>query len=223
MEIKPNYEMISALFPFIEEDRLQFEELTRYARFYRIPNDELISLEGDSCHSIAFLISGSVKVFKLSESGREITLYRISPGESCILTASCILSDKNFPANASVEEETEFFSIPANIFKNWIRTNESWQNYFFNLISSRFDAVMAVIEEVAFRRVDVRIASRLIELQKSGDPIKTTHKDLAADLGTSREVVSRILKDLEHRGCLKIKRGRIEIISTEYLTKLAEN
>jgi CRP/FNR family transcriptional regulator len=129
-------------------------EFQQKAFFARIPVGRDVFVEGDQVDAIALLISGVVRVYKIGETGREITLYRFGNGQSCILTANAILSQKNFPAVATVEKEAEAVMIPADTFRDWVRRYDLWREFVFDLLSERLSSVMAIVEEVAFRRMD---------------------------------------------------------------------
>lgn len=177
-----------------------------------LPPSQPICQQGSQCSHLALVISGTARVYKISETGREITLYRIGPGESCILTASCIINGDLFPAYAISEEPIEALLINTTDVIRWADNTPAWRNYLFSLISSRLSEVIGVIEEIAFRRVDRRLAAYLIQhSEQSNGRIKITHQMIASDLGTSREVVSRILKDLELQQMISIARGVILI------------
>ncbi len=183
-----------------------------HATVAAIPKGNIIFNEGDECRQMAFILSGTVRVYKAAESGREITLYRLRAGESCILTASCIFSNTYFPAIAVVEEEVEAALIPSNIFRTWINSYEIWRKYTFNLLSQRFMEIMDVLEEVAFGRLDIRIAKLILKLSANKqDDLKIKHQDIAMELGSSREVVSRILEQFAYENILVLKRGSIMI------------
>lgn len=167
--------------------------------------------EGDTCSGIAFLLSGSIRVYKSGESGREITLYEIGPGETCILNASCILGNKSYPANAVTISGGEFVLVPAPDFRCLLGSHETMRDFVFSLLSERLGEVMELVNEVAFRRMDERLMEYLVE--KSGDGVLlATHQKVASDLGTSREVVSRLLKDLERQGKLQLGRNTITLL-----------
>jgi CRP/FNR family transcriptional regulator len=192
-------------------------EFKEKAFFARILEGRDVFIEGDHIDAIALLLSGVVRVYKISETGREITLYRFGNGESCILTANAILSQKNFPAIATVEKEAEAVMIPSNTFRDWVRHYDLWREFVFELLSQRLSSVMEIVEEVAFRRMDTRLATLLMGLGQRSYTIQSTHQQLAAELGSSREVISRILEDFSAQGLLEVSRGTIKILDREAL------
>ena len=198
-------------------DSQLMHEFQHAAFFARIPVGHDVFLEGDAVDSIALLISGVVRVYKIGETGRELTLYRFGNGESCILTANAILSRKTFPAVATVEQEAEAAMIPADIFRSWIHRYDLWRDFMFDLLSERLSTVMEIVEEVAFRRMDVRIASLLLERSRAENPVRMTHQEIAAELGSSREVISRLLQDFVERDLVEAGRGQIEVMDQEAL------
>jgi CRP/FNR family transcriptional regulator len=207
-------------YPVIVEAGKEFQEqFKQYAILKKIPAGEFIFIEKDNCTFFALLLSGRVRVFKEGESGREVTLYRFEKGESCILTVSCILSDSLYPALALAEEDSEAFLIPANVFREWVSRFDPWRKYVFEILAKRLSSVIMVVEEVAFRRVDSRIAELLLNEADKEQTVHLTHQQIAAEIGTSREVVTRILKDLEQEKLITSGRGSISIINAPELRK----
>ncbi|MDA8168406.1 MAG: Crp/Fnr family transcriptional regulator [Nitrospiraceae bacterium] len=203
-----------ALFPAFGEGPERFflaDRLLETARPGNLPAGALIYSEGDPCSSIAFVLSGAIRVYKAGENGREITLYEIGPGETCILNASCILSGLSYPANAVTIEETEALLVPASSFRSLMRESEAMRDFVFSLVSSRLSSVMALVEEVAFGKMDERIYEYIKERAADG-VLNTTHQKIADGLGTSREVVSRILKDFERKGRASLSRSSIRLL-----------
>jgi CRP/FNR family transcriptional regulator len=208
-----HYERLARVLPILQQaDPQLLREFKQAAFFSRIPAGRDVFVEGDEIDAIALLISGVVRVYKVGETGREITLYRFGLGESCILTANAILSHQSFPAIASVEQEAEAVMIPADIFRNWVRRYDLWRGFVFDLLSQRLSSVMALVDEVAFRRMDKRVASLLLEHAQRQNPIHITHQEIASDLGSSREVISRLLEDLADGGFIRSARGTIEVL-----------
>jgi CRP/FNR family transcriptional regulator len=168
--------------------------------------------EGDACTGIGLILSGEVRVYKVGEGGREITLYEIVPGETCILNVSCILSRGHYPANAVAVTEGEVLFIPEKEFRLLFSEHESLRNFIFSLFSQRFVEIMELIEEVAFGKMDKRLSEYLIE-KSENSILNNTHQQIANDLGTSREVISRLLKDLEKRNKVVLARHKIHLKS----------
>jgi CRP/FNR family transcriptional regulator len=212
------FERIIRALPILEHaDPGLLREFQQTAFFTRIPEGRDVFIEGDHVDAIALLISGVVRVYKIGETGREITLYRFGNGESCILTANAILSQKNFPAVATVEKEAEAVMIPADTFRAWVRRYDLWREFVFELLSQRLSSVMAIVEEIAFRRMDARLASLLLERSRISDSIHNTHQEIAAELGSSREVISRLLEDFSAQGVVEVSRGSLKILDRQAL------
>lgn len=198
-------------------------EFIRHATRARFPAGMTVFTEGDVCSALTIVLSGAVRVFQIGETGREITLYRFAEGESCILTANCILSQQEFPAIAVVERQVDAFVIPHDVFSDWMNQFQPWRTYVFHLLAQRLATVMAVIDEVAFRRMDVRIAEFLLRQSSPEQPIiGLTHQQIASELGTSREVVSRILADFADSGLLQSARGSVTIVDRNAMSRRAE-
>ena len=177
-----------------------------------IPAGQQIYHEGDACSAIAFVIAGEIRVYKVGLTGREITLYEIGPGETCILNASCILAGQNYPAHASTVLETDLLLVPSADFRRLVAEHDRMREFVFNILSRRLSGVMELVEEVAFGKMDERLMEYLVE--RSGENrLEATHQKIANDLGTSREVVSRLLKEFEREGTVRISRGVVELIN----------
>jgi len=212
------FNRIVRVLPILEHaDPGLLREFQQKAFYARIPQGHDVFVEGDRADAIALLISGVVRVYKIGETGREITLYRFGNGESCILTANAILSQENFPAIATVEKEAEAVMVPAEVFRDWVRRYDLWREFVFDLLSARLSSVMAVVEEVAFHRMDDRVAAFLSERLAQSDVLQITHQEIAAELGSSREVISRILEDFSALGMINVARGTITLLDRESL------
>jgi len=212
------YQRISTVLPFLKSAEPQMlREFQQVASLMRIPAGRDVFVEGDRVDGIALLISGVVRVYKISESGREITLYRFGLGESCILTANAILKQIDFPAIASVEQEAEAVMIPAPVFREWVRRYDVWRDFVFNLLTQRLASIILIVDEVAFRRMDVRIAALLLDRSQAQNPVLITHQEIASELGSSREVISRLLEDFSEQGLLRSGRGEVEILDNQGL------
>jgi CRP/FNR family transcriptional regulator len=208
-------------FEFLQScDREHLDSFLQRAATAELERGQIVCHQGHECSHLALLLKGSARIYKLGESGREITLYRIGPGESCILTASCILSHLPFPAVAECEENVEAVVVPSNDIRKWLAVSPPWRDYVFSLIAHRMGDIISLVEEVVFQRMDQRIAQYL--LQHANPPqwrIEATHQAIASDLGTSREVVSRILKDFESKALIRASRGAVELLDLSLLRK----
>lgn len=205
-------EFIKAFPVFKKNPEKLVNEMLSAGQVKTIPAGSRIYAEGDACGAIAFVLSGEIRVFKVGQTGREITLYEIGPGETCILNASCILSGMTYPAHASALSIVEVVLVPSAHFRRLVDEHEQMRDFVFALLSRRLSGVMELVEEVAFGRMDERLKDYLVE--RSGDNrLETTHQKIANDLGTSREVVSRLLKDMERRGEVSLSRNAITLRS----------
>jgi CRP/FNR family transcriptional regulator len=213
--------MVRAMPVLQDADLSLLREFRRAASFARIPAGRDVFVAGDRVDAIALLVSGVVRVYQIGETGREITLYRFGLGESCVLTANAILSQESFPAIATVEQDADAVLIPADAFRDWVRRYDAWRDFVFELFSQRLATVMAIVSEVAFGRMDARLAALLRDRARRENPIQATHQEIAAELGSSREVITRLLADLVGDGIVSSGRGTIEVLDFALLEKRA--
>ncbi|NJD88514.1 MAG: Crp/Fnr family transcriptional regulator [Betaproteobacteria bacterium] len=174
--------------------------------------------ERSPCGAFPLLIEGRVKVAKLSPSGREIVLYRVDPGQSCLLTSSCLLARRDYAATGIAEAETTLVAIPRELFDALMAGDGAFRDYVHALFADRIGELMALVEEVAFRRLDQRLAAHLLA---HGPQVSARHQDIAVELGSVREIVSRLLSDFEDRGLVALGRGRIDVTDRQGLEALA--
>jgi CRP/FNR family transcriptional regulator, anaerobic regulatory protein len=172
--------------------------------------------ENDYIKSVPIVLSGSIKVFKLDEDGREILLYYIKPGESCVMSFLGATCNETSKIKAIVEEEAEVLILPVHKATELIRENPQWIQFIFELYNKRFEELLNVVNAIAFQKVDVRLWDLLKTKAKllKTDELNITHQQLADDLGTAREVVSRLLKQLERDNKILLGRNRIKILSS---------
>jgi CRP/FNR family transcriptional regulator len=202
---------IAQKFSFCRHNSKLAEELALQGRLQTLPEKSVIYVEGDSCSAIALVISGEIRVYKSNEAGRELTLYEIGPGDTCILNASCILAGIGYPANAVTATKTKVLLLPAGVFRQLLDGHSELQLYVYTMLSQRLTTIMALIEEIVFNRLDRRLFDYLLERSENNFVAKT-HQSIANDLGTSREVISRLLKDFTHKGIVRGERNVIEIL-----------
>ena len=183
---------------------------------------EMLAFENRECAGFFVVVDGTIRVYKIGETGREITLYRVRQQESCVLTAFSLLSRTGFPAFASAESDLELILVPASTFRDWINRFPMWRDYLFNTLSRTLNEILNTVERVTFTRIDTRIATHLLKHAEAGSQsVVVTHERLASDLGTGRVVVSRALKDFEKKGLVRLHRGRVEIADAEGLQKIS--
>ncbi len=176
---------------------------------------------GKSPENMLFLLEGTVRVQQVSETGHEIVLYRINAGESCVLTTACLLAYEDYAAEGVAETPVMAAAVPRDVFDDLVTISKSFRDFVFAAFSKRITDLFLMIDEVAFQRLDVRLADKLIELAKDGDAIETTHQKLAGELGTAREVISRQLQEFHRRGWIGQSRGRVVITERSELRDLA--
>lgn len=182
------------------------------------PAGSIIYGVGDQCEHLILLKKGQVRVYRPGEDGRAITLYHVGAGESCILTASCILNAQTFPAIAEIEQDVEGFAVPTKQMLQWLKTEPQWQQYIFSLLSQRMSELISLVDALAFRNLDARLAAWLLEHSIDQHRIGITHQNLAEELASSREVISRLLKEFEREGLIKLGRGEINMLDPERIS-----
>lgn len=175
---------------------------------------DVIMNENSYIHAIPIVLQGSIRVMRVDDEGREILLYYIKPGESCIMSFLGGIHQDTSKVKAVAEEDVEILFIPIDKVNLLIKESNEWLDYIFKLYHKRFEELLSVVNDVAFKRMDDRILQYLKEKQKlTGNPdISITHQELADELGTARVVVSRLLKQMEEEGVLKLGRNKISLL-----------
>ncbi|MFM1814640.1 MAG: hypothetical protein RLZ98_1335 [Pseudomonadota bacterium] len=187
----------------------------------KLPVGSRIYGPGQAPEAYLLLLEGSVRVQQVSENGREIVLYRVAAGESCALTTACLMGYEEYLAEAIAETDVRAVAIPRSTFDDLIATSAGFRRFVFTAFSTRVTNLFRIIDEVAFARMDIRLAQRLLELSQGGSRIETTQQRLAAELGSAREVISRVLSEFQRRGIVVVSRGSIEISDRSALEQLA--
>lgn len=189
-------------------------------RVIREPGDPLFH-NGEPCQFFLLLLDGSVKVQKLSADGHEITLYHIQPGQTCELATVCLLAGKHYPVQAIAETRVEALLLDRNQFQMLLGRIEGFRNFVFTSIDRGMGTLLSLVEDVAFGPLDRRLAHALIILAGGNDELSITHQEVATELGTAREVVSRLLKEFERRGWVQLHRGKVTLLDRRQLAALA--
>jgi len=178
---------------------------------------------GDPCNSFVIPLSGSVRVEHVGAGGRSIVLYRVGPGESCVMTTSCLLAGQPYEAYGIAEEDLDALALTSAQFGALIDTDPDFRARAFATFANRMIDLVTVIDALLLHRVDLRLAGWLAARAPAGGTLRTTHQTIAAELGTAREVVSRVLKDFEHRGWTGGARGTVEVRDPVALARFARN
>lgn len=199
-------------------DRDQSQVISHITKNEIVKGTQLITGSSE-CSGLFIVKSGRIRAFIVSEEGREITLYRLKENDVCIMSASCIMSDLNFTVYLEVEKSGILFILPTNIFNSISSGNVYVKEFTISVISEKFSQVMNTIDRVFFSGIPRRIAYFLIEQEEMNNAkiLKLTHDDIAKNIGSVREVVSRTLKDFENKGIIKLSRGKLEIINSARL------
>ena len=196
-------------------------ELFDSSNVITVPENTTVFSQGDACKNYLIVLDGKLKVFTRAENGREIVLYRLSGGDSCVLTTSCLFSHKNYPAEGETETMVKALAIPASKFEAALQKSASFRAQVFSAFSSHLSDMIVLVEEVAFGKLDVRLAKHLLAQRDENDTLTATHQNIATELGSAREVISRLLKELESRGLVEVNRGKILVRDVAGLQALA--
>lgn len=196
--------------------------LDQRARQISLPKGSVIFGPGNPAENLLLLVSGTVRVQQLSEAGREIVLYRVHAGESCVLTTACLLAFEDYSAEGVAEADIEAIMIPREAFDELMAVSKEFRAFVFEAYSKRITDLFRVIEEIAVKRMDIRVAQKLLELPEKNGALHLTHQQLAVELGTAREVISRQLKEFERRGSVGLSRGVIELRDVTAIDRLAQ-
>lgn len=190
--------------------------------FKHLAEGEVAYRQGASCPSYVMCLEGRTRIFKASETGREILLYRVGSGETCVLTTSCLLAGRSFPAESVAEVPVTLAAIPAQTFHELMQASQPFRQFVLDNYGQLMSSLIMLVDEVAFTSLDLRLARKL--LAEAGDTgiVATTHQQLALDLGSVREVISRYLREWERKGWIHTSRGAIEVADRLALARYGE-
>jgi CRP/FNR family transcriptional regulator len=205
-----------ATIPGLEPDSIA--RLTE-ARPVALKRGQAVFQPGQACAAFLLVTAGTVKVSTVTSSGRELMLYRVGPGETCVLTTACLLAGSDYDAEGLTETDVEALAIPKPLFEELMAVSPAFRRFVFSSYGVRLRDLIGLVQEVSQRQVDRRLARFLAD--RATAPITLTHQEIAAELGTAREVVSRLLKQFAGEGLVVIERRNIMVAAPDRLARLA--
>jgi CRP/FNR family transcriptional regulator, anaerobic regulatory protein len=209
---------LRALYPALEGfDDARLAEIFAAAEVVDVPAGTQLFGAGSPCRQFPFVLKGSIRVAKAGE-GRELHLYRVGPGESCVLTSSCLIGASDYPAMGTAATDTRLVVLPGTAFEELIAQHAPFRQYVFSLFADRLAELMSLVEAVAFHKLDRRVATALLG---RGRNVEMTHQQLADEVGSVREIVTRILKGFAEDGLVRLGRGSIEVLDAAALRSVA--
>lgn len=209
-----NKELIKAHFPTFQEPEL-LENIIQYGQFREIAEEDDLIRIGQYIKTVPLVISGVIKISREDEQGNEVFLYYLEGGNTCAMSLTCCMAEGKSNIHAIADEPTQLIAIPLNYMNEWIGMYPSWRRFIMMSYASRFQELLYTIDSITFNGMDQRIEKYLIERAKvlKSNVFAITHQQIAYDLNSSREAVSRILKKMETLGLIKLGRNKIELIS----------
>jgi CRP/FNR family transcriptional regulator len=209
---------ILKLFPVLEAlGEPERQAIFAAGQIVNLPQGQMLLQPDQQCQFIPLVLSGQLRVFKLSASGREMTLFRTGPGETCLMSIACRIKNQDFPAQAQVEEPTSLFMLPQSAYQEVLDRSSAWKDFLILTLYEHLSETMETLEAVAFDRTDRRLAAWLLEKTGGGaSQVVATHEAIAIELGTVREVVSRLLGEFRNKGAVALGRGRINILDPAF-------
>lgn len=212
-------ERVTALYPPLASlPAGELDALLAEAPAMTVPAGTVMFDEENPCMAFPLILDGTVRVAKTAPNGRELQLYRVVPGDACVLSSSCLLGHAPYSARGTTDSETTLVTLPAPTFNKLITSHEPFRTYVFSLFAERITELMQLVEAVAFQRLDQRLAALLLG---RGKLVHTTHQQLADELGSVREIVSRLLRGFADQGLVGLAREQIEILDPAGLRGIA--
>ncbi len=176
------------------------------------PSGTVLFQPGQACERLVLLTKGTVRVRMVSETGREIELYRVRPGDMCVMSVACLMGERPYQAEGIADGDIEGVAISRGLFRELLAQSEAFRETVIAVQTRRIFDLVSLVDELAFHRTEARLAARLLQRASRDDVVPGTHQELALDIGTAREVVSRRLKRFETQGLVALERGRVRIL-----------
>ena len=203
---------LSQFFPSFQKDLIS--DIEEHCSIMDVTAGTIIMKTGQYIRNTVLVVKGKIKIYREDEEGNEFFMYYLLPGQACAISMICASKAKTSQIMAKVEEDAELIMIPLQLMDKWMTEFKSWYEFVIDTYRSRFEEVLIVIDQIAFRGMDERLEFYLQRNAKANDTkhIKASHQEIATDLSTSREVISRLLKKMEQRGLVKLHRSDIELL-----------
>ncbi|MEM9999678.1 MAG: Crp/Fnr family transcriptional regulator [Pseudomonadota bacterium] len=195
-------------------------QLETKSHIIEVPAGTQIFAPGQTADSLWLLLDGTVKVQQKSETGRDIFLYRVHAGDSCVLTTASMLAFEDHAAEGTAETDIKAVAIPRDLFDSLVAKSPVFREFVFTAYSRRITDLFTLIDDIVFQRMDVRLAARLLELADGANIVRATHAVLATELGTAREVISRTLSEFQRRGWIEQSRGEVRLVGRAGMERL---
>jgi CRP/FNR family transcriptional regulator len=208
---------IRDLFPLFEKGLL--EEIEQNSSIIDFAEGEDLMKSGQNIRNTLIVKEGLVKVYREDEEGNEIFLYHLEPGQACALSIICAVQNRTSEIKARAVKPTTVLAIPVSLVEQWMKDYKSWYQFILSTYRARFEELLNTLDAVAFKNMDERLVMYLKKHSEISNNrnISFTHAQIASELGTSREVVSRLLKKLAEKGMIKVNRQNIEIVNLDSL------
>ena len=205
--------MVAAQFPTLHEKDLQ-KEIATVGTLRQVSEGEVLMEIGSYIKFMPLLVKGSIRILREDAEANELLMYYLNAGETCAMSLTCCLQDQQSDVRAIAEEDCMLIMIPVQFMDQWMNTYRSWKEFVMNTYQIRFKELLATIDSIAFMNMDDRLLKYLKDkTESSGDAtINSTHQDIAYELNSSREVISRLLKKLENKGGVKLSRNKVEVL-----------
>jgi CRP/FNR family transcriptional regulator len=212
MESTSLHQILDQQYPLLENALI--EEIEKYGIYKEFPADTVLMKRGQYIKSTMLILSGLVKVYREDEDGNEFLMYYLQPGEACALSMVCAARHEESPIMAKTVQDTSAIMIPVEIMSNWMQQYKSWYQFVVETYRSRFEELLQTIDGIAFKNMDQRLEAYLVkavELQGT-KIISVSHQEIARELNSSREVISRLLKKMEQMGKVVLNRSSIQVL-----------
>lgn len=214
--------LLERVLPELASGRSPAGRLLRAGQVLRVPPGAGVFGAGDACQNYLIVLEGRVRVQVITPTGREFVLYRVGHGQSCVLTTSCLLAAEHYPAEAVAETAVTALALPMAEFQRGLAEVKHFRDYVFENLGRRLSEVMLSVERLTTGSVDCRLARFLLESRGPDGRVRRTHQEIARDVGSAREVISRHLKRFESAGWVELGRSAVTLLDQQALQSLAD-